>query len=229
MQHLLLLHGALGGSHYFDFMQAVWNEKYTVHTPIFEGHAGTKLHTDVLTIAYYVEQLAAYCDSRQLENIYLFGYSMGGYIALAFAIKYPKKVDKIMTLATKYHWSTQIAIKETSFLNPTLILEKVPKYAQQLQTLHGDEQWDILVNAIAQLLRHLGDNPILNEQNLKEIACRVQVMVGDKDTMVSIDESRQLADAIPGSNFAILPNTIHPFEKINQKLMLQLMDDFFTQ
>lgn len=229
MQHLLLLHGALGSPHYFDFMQAVWNEKYTVHTPIFEGHAGTKLHTDVLTIAYYVEQLAAYCDSHQLENIYLFGYSMGGYIALAFAIKYPKKVDKIMTLATKYHWSTQIAIKETSFLNPTLILEKVPKYAQQLQTLHGDEQWDILVNAIAQLLRHLGDNPILNEQNLKEIACRVQVMVGDKDTMVSIDESRQLADAIPCSNFAILPNSIHPFEKINQKLMLQLMDDFFTQ
>jgi pimeloyl-ACP methyl ester carboxylesterase len=175
----------------------------------------------------YVAQLHSYCEKHDLSNFHIFGYSMGGYAALAYAQQYPGKVASILTLATKLNWTEDGATKESKMLNPEVIAEKVPKYAAQLAGLHGDEHWKKLLPAIATMMVSLGKKPLLNEENYPTINTKVQLMVGDKDVMVSFDETLRASKAIPGARFAVLPETKHPIEQVRPPLLMAMMKDFW--
>ncbi|OJV50779.1 MAG: hypothetical protein BGO31_07220 [Bacteroidetes bacterium 43-16] len=224
MEHLLLLHGALGHPGYFDFIKEKFSGIYTLHTPVFEGHAGEPFTE--LSIGAYVAQINKYCMENDLDQVSIFGYSMGGYVGLCYAAQFPEKVTAIMTLATKLNWSPEIAAKEAGMLDPAVIKEKVPRFADYLHQLHG-EDWEQLCSTVATLLSDLGAKPLLTGSEFGAIRAKAQLMVGDKDNMVSVEETFNAARQIKESSFAVLPATIHPFEKVNRPLVLKLMEDFF--
>lgn len=227
MKHLLLLHGALGYPGYFDFIKEGLAGRFVIHTPVFGGHAGTGLPAQDLAMDTYVHQVREYCDRHDLESVSIFGYSMGGYAGLCYAALLPGRVDAIMTLATKMDWSPEIAEREVNMLNPDTIKEKVPKFADYLGSIHGPAHWEKLVHAIAGLLTDLGSRPLLDDTAYSAITARTQIMVGDQDNMVSISETLEASRKIRGANFAVLPGTVHPFEKVNRELILRLMEDFY--
>jgi hypothetical protein len=41
-------------------------------------------------------------------------------------------------------------------------------------------------------------------------------MLGDRDKMVSLDETTEVYVNLPSAQLAILPNTAHPIEMVNQ-------------
>lgn len=227
MTHLLLLHGALGHPGYFDFIKKNLAGRFVIHTPAFEGHAGTDLQVQKLTMDTYVHQIREYCDRHALESVSIFGYSMGGYAGLCYAALLPDRVDALMTLATKMNWSPEIAEREVKMLHPATIKEKVPKFADYLGSIHGTSRWEKLVHAVAGLLTDLGSKPPLDDTAYSAITARTQIMVGDQDNMVSIHETLEASRKIRGANLAVLPDTVHPFEKINRELILRLMEDFY--
>ncbi|RYD98680.1 MAG: alpha/beta hydrolase [Sphingobacteriales bacterium] len=227
MQHLLLLHGALGHPGYFEFIKAQLAAEYVIHTPVFEGHtAATRKHTEI-SMPAYVSQVRKYCEENELAQAAIFGYSMGGYVGLCYAAQFPERVTAVMTLATKLHWSPEIAAQEAKMLDPEMIQEKVPKFAAQLSAVHGAGNWEQLCRDIAGLLSGLGEQPLLAKPDFAAIKAKTQLMVGDKDNMVSIEETLAAVKQINQANLAVLPDTIHPFEKINRELLLRLMRDFF--
>ncbi|MFA6058984.1 MAG: alpha/beta fold hydrolase [Taibaiella sp.] len=228
MRNLILLHGALGHSSNFEPYERYLSEHFRVHKILFHGHGDTSIPTEGIYMSGYVEQLHRYCEEHTLEEVHIFGYSMGGYVALSYALKYPGRVSSILTLATKLNWTEEGAIKESKMLNPDVIADKIPKYATQLATLHGTEQWKTLLPAIAGMMIDLGKKPLLTPENYAHINARVQLMIGDKDVMVTLDETLQAAKAIPEARLAVLPNTKHPIEQVRAKLLLGLMKDFWA-
>ena len=52
------------------------------------------------TIAGMADDLAALMDHLGIEKAHILGWSMGGYIAQEFALKYPARVNKLILLAT---------------------------------------------------------------------------------------------------------------------------------
>jgi len=226
MDHLLLLHGALGHSSHFEPFLPFLREHFQVHTPLFRGHGGTGIPTSGLSIESYVMQVAAYLQEQQLERVHIFGYSMGGYVALCYAQQQPERVASLLTLATKLHWNPGSVQQEVKMLHPDTIREKVPKYAAQLEALHGTE-WPALLTGIAGLMTRLGEQPLLNETVYRSVQTPVRLMVGDQDTMVSIDETRSAVQQIPGATFAVLPGTKHPIDRVRTSLLIDLMKDFW--
>lgn len=227
MKHLLLLHGALGHPAYFDFIKEKLSGDYVVHTPAFEGHTAAKRPEVEISMSAYTDQVKKYCEEHGLDQVAIFGYSMGGYVGLCYAAQYPERVSAVMTLATKLNWSPEIAAQEVKMLDPVTIKEKVPKFAAYLSAIHGEDNWENLCREIAVLLSDLGSHPLLGNPDFVNIKAKAQLMVGDKDNMVSIEETRAAVKNIAQANFAVLPNTVHPFEKVNQELLLQLIRDFF--
>src|SRR5690242_6398274 len=138
MKQLILLHGALGHSSQFEPYEAFLSEHFIVHKILFHGPGGTAIPDKGLTLALYVQQLEDYMAAHQLQDVHIFGYSMGGYVALCHALQYPGKIASILTLATKLNWTPEGAAKEVRQLDPDLIETKVPKYAAQLKALHGE-------------------------------------------------------------------------------------------
>lgn len=227
MKNLILLHGALGHSSNFDPYEQYLSEHFRVHKILFRGHGNTSIPQEGIRMSGYLEQLHQYCEEHALQEVDIFGYSMGGYVALSYALQYPGKVSSILTLATKLNWTEEGAIKESKMLNPEVIAEKVPKYAAQLATIHGEAHWKHLLPAIADMMIDLGKHPLLYPENYARINTRVQLMLGDKDVMVSLEETLHAVKGIPETLLAVLPNTKHPIEQVRPELLISLMKDFW--
>jgi pimeloyl-ACP methyl ester carboxylesterase len=60
---------------------------------ITEGQ-NNKTADEPISIADYAEVLAAILEAEKLTNCIMLGHSMGGYISVAFAEKYPEKLSK---------------------------------------------------------------------------------------------------------------------------------------
>lgn len=227
MTHLLLLHGALGHPDYFADLIRQLENVYIVHTLTFAGHGMETLPENGIVMQHYVDQIMDYCEGLSTDKVSIFGYSMGGYAALCYAAAFPHKVAAVMTLATKLEWSPEIAAQETKMLQPELVETKVPGFAAYLSRLHGEHNWKRLMLGVGNLLQDLGHKPLLSSEQLKHITVKTQLMVGDRDNMVSISETQAAFKLMQDASLVVLPNTIHPFEKINIKLLYQLMLEFF--
>lgn len=226
MPNLILLHGALGHSDIFKPFKEDLSKYFTIYTPLFSGHGTIEIHKNGITIEKYTQELKEFIEKENLNEVYIFGHSMGGYVALCYALENSASVNSIMTLGTKFDWTEEQAVKESKMLNPDIITEKVPKYAKLLENQHG-AKWKQLLPAIAEMMISLGKNPPL-KGNLSTVNIPVQIMVGDKDNMVTLEESIEVYRSLPNAKLAVLPYTKHPMDKVRPNLLLNLMRDFWN-
>lgn len=225
---LLLLHGALGAHSDFDAVTSVLAGQYTIYRFNFFGHGGTPLPALPPGISVYTKQLLDFITEQKLAPVAVFGYSMGGYVALQAALEAPEAFSRIQTLATKFNWTPETAAKEVRYLNAATLLEKAPAFAAQQQELHGEQEWERLLQATAVLMENLGSEPLLTADTLANITVPVRLMVGDRDAMVSIEETVQAYRSIPQASLTVLPDTKHPLEKVNSAVLIWEIRSFMV-
>ncbi len=230
MQPWLILHGALGSAHQFSELGARISELgVNVDVLEFIGH-GAQPDADVSwTMDLFVDQLEHYLEAQAWTAVRIFGYSMGGYVALELAKRRPDLVGRILTLGTKLSWSLKGAQHETRLLDPDVIAEKVPAFAADLQRRHGADQWTTVLQKTADMMIDLGDRPRLTPETMDQVVCPVRFMVGDRDEMVSLEETRLFQQATPGAELAVLPGTRHPIEKVRTDMILWHCRDVFER
>jgi pimeloyl-ACP methyl ester carboxylesterase len=218
MNHLLLLHGALGSTSEFDKLKQRLERNYIVHTINFPGHGGNEMPAS-FSIPFFAEYAEEYCKTHSLSGIHVFGYSMGGYVALYLGHKRPSLFKKIITLGTVLYWDESIAAKEITKLNPDIIEEKVPQFASSLKSLHHPNDWKEVLNKTANMLKELGENNLLTHKFIGEIQSSTLLMLGDRDKMVSRSKTIEVFDLLPSAQLAILPGTAHPFQACDMELV----------
>jgi len=227
MQPILFLHGAIGSAEqFFPLRGELSSSLYEMHSFNFYGHGGEPINRS-FSMELLAEQTLAYIKAQNLHNLYIFGYSMGGYVAMYLASQYPGLINKIATLGTKYHWSPETAAKEIKMLNPERIAEKVPAFAKALADRHGQDQWKTLLNSTASMLLQLGNKPLLHADQLQKISSEVLLLIGEKDNMVSLEETTNTAALLPKASVQVLPDTVHPIEQVRTELLAQSLITFF--
>lgn len=221
MKNILLIHGALGASAQFNTLKEKLADTFNVYTLEFPGHGKTR-STANFSIPIFAESLKDFIYVNQLQQVTIFGYSMGGYVALYLASKKPELIEKIITLGTKFDWNPESALKESQLLNPEKIQEKVPAFAKSLESLHG-ENWKNVLQQTASMMIAMGEKNPLNESDFNQIKCACILGVGDSDTMVSQEETKRVANWIKNSEFYLLENTIHPIEKVSVEKLIDVI------
>ncbi len=228
MQQLLLLHGAVGSREQFKSLADELADSYIIHTMNFGGHGGQAFPGEPFSIPLFADEVMTFLEKNAIPRINIFGYSMGGYIGMYLAKKYPYAVQKIVTLASKFDWSPEIAAKETSMLNADTLLAKVPGFVKQLQDRHAPNDWKELLERTNGMLRGLGENNTLKLQDYKTIVQPCLLLVGDKDRMVSMDETATVSAALTYAAYRVLPATPHPLEQVNIPLLAKIIRDFIA-
>jgi pimeloyl-ACP methyl ester carboxylesterase len=218
---LILLHGALGSKeHFHPLIQALGSAE--VHTFNFEGHGGRPSDRPY-SIAAFSENLTDYIRKNELEKADIFGYSMGGYVALKTALDNPGLIGNIITLGTKFDWSPESAAKEVKMLDPEKIQEKVPAFANALKNRHHPLDWKEVLSKTADMMIAMGSDSVLKEDDLKAIHNQVSVCRGEEDRMVSEKESRWAAEHLPKGRFLQLEGVPHPIEKVPMVSLLEVI------
>lgn len=217
-QKLLLLHGALGSKSQLEPIKSLLESKYEVHSINFSGHGGLPIDS-YYSITQFTHDVITYLDTEAIETISIFGYSMGGYVALDIAIKYPTRINKIITFGTKFDWSTESAQKEVLLLDPKKIESKVPKYTEHLRALHHPTDWEEVLGNTVELMLNLSKKEYLKESDLSKINIPVTIGLGTADKMVGENESRRIVNLLPDSKFSLLENIPHPIDRIDPSII----------
>ncbi len=226
---LLLLHGALGSKQQFGPLEALLSPHFTVHSIDFAGHGGLPVPQGGFSIACFAEDVLAWMEQSKTTRIDIFGYSMGGYVALYLAKHHPEKIGRVFTLATKFTWSESIAEKEVKMLNPGKIEEKVPAFAAALAARHAPQDWKGIMNEAAGMMLSMGKENPLKENDFISITHKAIIAVGDNDGMVTRDETVRISTLLRNAELLILDDTEHPIEKADHEQLASEIKDFFLE
>jgi len=223
---ILFLHGALGSAVHLEDLANLLRENNDVHLLDFLGHGMQNLLSGKLSVELLSTQLEEYIYNQQLISPLIFGYSLGGYVALYTSYRLPDSIGKIICLGTKFAWSPQVVNDQFSFLDPEKIKSEMPGFAAGLNELHG-EKWEHLTQQTFDLVQSLGEYPLLNASNLSKIQIPVCIMRGEKDKMVSEEESVQTAAHIPHGKYLGLADTPHHLEKVDMMMLKEKIQKLF--
>lgn len=226
---LLLLHGALAEKSQFSPLKPYLTDLFEVFELDFDGHGVQPVSETGFNMDAFRDTIIRYTDTLSFERIHVFGYSMGGYAALAAALEIPERIASVFTLGTKLFWTEEGSAREVKMLDADTMEAKVPAFVESLKNRHKAIDWRELLQLTTDMMLDLGRNDRLPTKALSQINCPVRLTCGDKDNTAPLEDTLKAFRLIPGAQLQVFPATPHPFEKINHARLAEAMIGFFTE
>lgn len=175
------------------------------------------------------------------DRFVLFGFSMGGFVAQAVALKAPERVLGLALLNTSSRPQTeQESVSTKAQID---IAGRTPfkglTSRQLASSLHPARSTDralldrlqamALSNGKEVFLRQLQTLRDSNAEQLKQLRCPALIVASDHDRLRSVEESEEMARQIDHARFEIMADCGHmtPMEKPHE--LFALIDDWIAQ
>ncbi len=214
MQNLIILHGALGAETQFKALKERIHSDFIIYSFNFYGHGGHPIEKP-FRIRDFADQLEYFIKENTITEALVFGYSMGGMVALDLASRKPELIDRIVTLGTKFGWSPEVAEEEVKMLNPEVIEEKVPQFARALEDRHAPTNWREVLYSTKEMMLNLGENPPVDKDSWSKIETQVTICLADKDEMVTREETQEVYEILPNAEYKEISDSKHAIEQVN--------------
>lgn len=225
MKSLILLHGAIGSQEQLSPLASELKLLgYKVFSFNFSGHGMAPFQNE-FSIPQFANELLEFINQNKLQKADVFGYSMGGYVALYLSALQPNLIGRIITLGTKFSWDPITAEKEIKQLQPEQIKIKVPKFAIALEKRHG-ENWELLLKQTTQLMSALGKSNILDKKNLQNVKSKVFLGLAEHDSMVTEDETQKVAETLVNAERYFIKDAKHPIETVDTVILSKQIHQF---
>jgi len=219
---VVLLPGALGAAPQFDELRAHFAENEAVYAFSLSGH-GNSAPDAPFSMSLFAASLLRFLDDHNLPKVNIFGYSMGGYIALYVAALYPDRVSAVATYGTKLDWSPAVADQMKRMFDPEKIALKAPQLAESLAVLHAD--WQALCRYTADFLVDLGNGQGLQDGMFANITCPVSIGRGTEDHVVGLDESLRVAQMLKFGKLVEIPGGKHQMELVDSNILFKFVEE----
>lgn len=94
---LIILHGLFGSQENWRTLSKVFGQHFQVFALDQRNH-GRSPHSEGFTYEAMTEDLCEFMQEQALTSAYVLGHSMGGKVAMRFAVAYPDLVDKLVVV-----------------------------------------------------------------------------------------------------------------------------------
>lgn len=190
---LILLHGNGEDSTYFKGQKEALSRHFCVYALDTRGHGRSPRGSAPFTLQQFAEDLRNFMDRQGIAKAHLLGFSDGGNIALLFALRYPRRVEKLI-------------------LNGANLDPKGVKLSVQLPVVLGYGLASVMALADKgalpkkELLGLMVTQPHITPQQLSALRIPTLVAAGERD-MIRESHTRLIAASIPGAQLCILPGS----------------------
>jgi pimeloyl-ACP methyl ester carboxylesterase len=233
---VILLHGFLSSSKMWsnncvpDLMK-----RYRVYAIDARGHGNSNKVKIGCNLQQMADDIYRFMILQNIDKCILAGMSMGGAIAIQFAIKYPDKVKSlilmnpgpgtlfskgfslispILSFVSQKKWFLKPFLKSV-LMNP-LPQKKLLEFVDDA-SLVSKETW----------LQYLHpDNKIDKFNRLKDLTMPTLVIIGEKDKAIPIQFQEAIADTIPKAVKVVMNNEGHAVVIENPKRVLSEINSF---
>lgn len=224
MHSIILLHGALGSAEDMEPLAgSLRAKKLSVQSFSFSGHGHTPLHDD-FGIDRFEKELAGFILQKKLVKPVVFGYSMGGFVALRLALQQPGLLGGVMTLASKFNWTREAIGSEAAMCELAHLEKRFPAFAESLKSRHA--HLPELLKRSKTMIENFSTNKFFTPDALSRMKTPVLLGVGSEDRLVTMDETKEMCAQIPGASLYVLPFTKHPLPTASVELLTGVLQAF---
>ena len=150
---LVLLHGFMENSSIWEEMETHLSGDFNMIRIDLPGHGKSEKIADVQTMELMAEKVNEVLEKENISQIHLLGHSMGGYISLAFAEKWPEKL-KSLTLFFSNFLADDEEKKEQRKKSYRIIKDSFAHYARAgVPNLFNQNERDVLEGKIEKALK----------------------------------------------------------------------------
>jgi 3-oxoadipate enol-lactonase len=228
---VILLHG-------YPLSKAMWEEQlsgigsiYRVIAPDLRGFGESPVPEGVYTMDAMADDVVELLETLEIMGpVVVGGLSMGGYVALSLAARYPTRVKALMLMDTRAGADTPeaaqgreatakavLAANSAATVAESMLprifckmtLEQHPERVEPMKAVMEQTA----PQGIAGALRGMASRPD-RRGDLPKIAVPTLVLVGEEDTLTPPAEAKAMADAIPNARLEVIPKAAHmaPYE-----------------
>lgn len=220
---VLLLHGAAGCT---QLETAPLLRRLELHYRIlavdFSGH-GASTDDVEFSADRFADNARAVLDAKGIEHVDVFGFSMGGYMALHFAQQHPDRVRRLAIHGTNIDWDGERVEAMQGRMDAEAIQQNRPDLATDLDALHTD--WPTLFGRMQDFVATLP----AHSDDMHRIASALDhptlVSAVDHDDLFPLDAPLALHAALPNSTLAVIPGNRHALQAVNLDLLTPLLCD----
>jgi pimeloyl-ACP methyl ester carboxylesterase len=240
---VMLVHGFTEDRRIWDHLLNGMDDKYQWIIPDLPGSGGSPFNGSLKNLGDFAELIGSILENEKRRDLILIGHSMGGYISLAFAEKYP---DKIRALGL-FHSSSypdseekkESRDKNIRFIqnhDPSLFIEQaIPGLFSDSFNAEHPEEIQKLIDRYANfsresLVQYLDamKNRSATTAVLKSITKPVLFIMGEEDKAVPIKDSLEQCHLPRISYIHILTRTAHMGMIENTSLCNSFVDRFLS-
>lgn len=215
---LLILHGSMGTLEMFGPLLPLLAETRQVIAPEMQAHGRTPDIERPLSYEQMADDTAALLNYLGIEQVDLFGFSMGAAIAMQLTMRHPNLVRKLVhscaSSSLSFMYTEVLAARGQQFSVETF--RGTPIEAAYLEVAPDPDGFERLVNRVRDLTEGAEDWP---EAQIRAITAPTLTIAGDADIVRpegAVAMFRLLGGGVPGDfmpmppdQLAILPGTTH--------------------
>ncbi len=223
---VVLIHG-------FPLDRTMWEAQltevgsiYRIIAPDLRGFGETAVPDGVYTVDLMADDVIETLDALNLTDpVVLGGLSMGGYVAMSLVLRYPDRFRALMLMDTRTAGDSEGTARVREDLaraversgKPDAVVEAMLPvlFAPAMHTKHPEVVARVRERmlgqsplALASTLRGLAVRPD-RSADLAKIAVPTLVLAGEEDQVIPADETRRLAEVIPGARLVTIPEAGH--------------------
>jgi proline-specific peptidase len=228
---IVFVHGGPGFDH--TMFKAFYAQLTDIAQLVYYDHRGNGRSedgpTERWTLDQWADDLRALCDALGIEHPIVFGTSFGGFVALNYASRHPEHPGKLIVSSTtsKIHLDRSLAMFER--LGGPEVRAVAQRYFEEPTKENRDEYQRVVLphytrnplppELISRVLRrdevseHFFRGELLTFDlgpRLQQITCPVLQLAGERDPIVTIEDSEDLAAALPDhARFERFPDAGH--------------------
>jgi esterase len=221
---LIILHGLLGSADNWRSMSRRLGAHYKVFAVDLRNH-GRSPHSDIFDYDVMIADLREFMEQQALRRSMLLGHSIGGKVAMQFAIDYPEQVDRlvIVDIAPKPYEPSQRYIfqalrsldltryKSFADVDAALAADVSDQSLRQflLKNLARDEnrrlRWKVHLEAIDRNYDKLGQG-LAPERTFDKPTLFIR---GGRSNYIEDDDAPLIRQIFPQAEIATLPEAGH--------------------
>ena len=152
-----------------------------------------------------------YCNEFD-GQIHLCGLSLGGILALNFALDFPQKVRTLVLIGTPYK------VPKVAFSFQNIIFRFLPKSI--FETMAFDKKNTF---ALGDTMKNLDFS-----DRVKNIKCPTLILCGKKDS-ANMKSADYLSQSIRSAELKIIENTAHVVNEENPKALADILNEYYLK
>jgi pimeloyl-ACP methyl ester carboxylesterase len=222
---LVLLHGGL---HTIDLsfgaLIPLLAASHRVIAVELQGHGHTADIDRVPTYPDLADDVAALLDHLGIERADVFGFSLGGLVAVELGLRHPTRVGRLVLAATQYRPDGYHDLSDPASVRMPTSAEFAEMEQAYRRVAPDPDRWEAFAEKLNGIVHTA---PGWSADDMRRLAAPVLLVIGDTD-FVRIEHAAEMLELIPDAQLAVLPRTRHTELMLRTDVLVPLVEGFLT-